>query len=646
MRRRFRPLALLAVPATLALTAGAAPTATWTPDAAFSPPDEAADGPTVALNGRGDAVAVWARQDPTHARVRAAYRPANGAWGAPIDVGLPQAASTPEPQVAIDAVGDAVAVWRQPAPAPAVWASLRPASSGVWGQAVALSTPGAAAFSDVQVAMDGRGDAVAVWVRTDPTPQGLRTVVQGAFSRVETGWGAAVDLSQPGGVETPAVAIGAASGIAVAVWTRAGRSNDSVEGVRGWAPGNAWQVPLDLSAPGADAGSPAVAVAPQGDAVATWSLDVGPSSTVEARTLPLAAGGWLPAADLPRPGTALATDPRLAADGRGGFTAVWWGFSTPGARYGVGAARLAAATAAWSPPADVSPAGRDAFSPQVALDARGDAVAIWRTPTPGTAGTDWHVAAATRATSAATWQPGVGLIDELNGDGEALGVDAGGGAVVLAARQDGKTDTVRIATLGAGGPSLGALRMPASGVRGRRVAFSVAPADVWTPRQPTRWRFGDGDGATGDHVTHVYRHRGRYRVHVTATNALGASTTATGTIVVAAAPSLTRVTQTHRRWRRAGSPARGRAAPVGTTFSVTLDVPARVRLAFSRLVRGRPIRAAAAVIAVRAGRTRIPCDGRVGARRLRPGRYAVAITATDAAGRASPPAVLRFRIVR
>jgi hypothetical protein len=256
------------------------------------------------------------------------------------------------------------------------------------------------------------------------------------------------------------------------------------------------------------------------------------------------------------------------------------------------------------------------------------------------------VAAATRATSAATWQPALGLIDEVNGDGEALGVDAGGRAVVLASRADGKTATLRIAALGGDGPSLHALRIPAGGVRGRRVAFSVAPVDSWTPRQPTRWTFGDGGTATGDHVTHVYRHRGRYRVHVAATNALGASTTATGAIVVAAAPSLTHVTQAHRLWRRAGSSARGRPAPVGTTFSVTLDVPARVHLAFSRLVRGRPIRAAALVVAVRAGRTRIPCGGRVGARRLRPGRYAVAITATDAAGRTSRAVLLRFRIVR
>jgi multidrug resistance efflux pump len=70
-----------------------------------------------------------------------------------------------------------------------------------------------------------------------------------------------------------------------------------------------------------------------------------------------------------------------------------------------------------------------------------------------------------------------------------------------------------------------------------------------------------------------------------------------------------------------------------------------VRLTFSRLVRSRRLRAAAATVAARAGRTRIPCDGRVGARRLRPGRYAVAITAIDAAGRASRTTVLRFRIV-
>jgi hypothetical protein len=131
-------------------------------------------------------------------------------------------------------------------------------------------------------------------------------------------------------------------------------------------------------------------------------------------------------------------------------------------------------------------------------------------------------------------------------------------------------------------------------------------------------------------------------VRATATNALGESTTATRTIVIAAAPMLTRVAQSHRVWRRPGSSAHGRPRPVGTTFSLALDERARVRLAVSRVVRGRLVRRATIAFAGRAGVNR----RRFAGRRLTPGRYVVAVTATDAAGRVSRTALLRFRIVR
>jgi hypothetical protein len=200
---------------------------------------------------------------------------------------------------------------------------------------------------------------------------------------------------------------------------------------------------------------------------------------------------------------------------------------------------------------------------------------------------------------------------------------------------------VRASSLDAAGPALGAVHVPAVGTLGRPTAFAVAPVDLWT-LAPTRWTFGDGASAIGERVAHAYRHRGRFRVRVTATNALGEATAVTRTVVVAAAPSLTRVAQAHRVWRRPGSSAQGRPRPVGTTFSLTLGERARVRLAFSRVIRGRLVPRLAIAFAGRAGVNR----RRFAGRRLGPGRYVVAVTATDAAGRVSHTVLLRFRIVR
>ena len=102
-------------------------------------------------------------------------------------------------------------------------------------------------------------------------------------------------------------------------------------------------------------------------------------------------------------------------------------------------------------------------------------------------------------------------------------------------------------------------------------------------------------------------------------------------------------------------------------FRFTLNVPARVTLAFTRRIHGRrvsgrcvsetgrnrharsclrTVTVATLTIAGHAGRNRITFDGRLRQRRsLAPGRYAVVLRATDGAGRHSARRTLRFTIV-
>ena len=135
-------------------------------------------------------------------------------------------------------------------------------------------------------------------------------------------------------------------------------------------------------------------------------------------------------------------------------------------------------------------------------------------------------------------------------------------------------------------------------------------------------------------------------------------------------PVLTSVAQSHSSWRvgsRAASIAR-RRAPVGTTFSFSLNEPARVTLAFTEALPGRRVHGHC-VAAKRANRHRHACrravsrgtltfsahsgadaisfQGRLSSsHKLTPGSYSLAITATDAGGRRSATARLAFRIVR
>jgi hypothetical protein len=137
----------------------------------------------------------------------------------------------------------------------------------------------------------------------------------------------------------------------------------------------------------------------------------------------------------------------------------------------------------------------------------------------------------------------------------------------------------------------------------------------------------------------------------------------------AQAPLISEASESNRRWRAGNALARltRKRVPLGTTFSFTLNASASVRFAFSRIVPGRRVRGrcvaasgrnrharacnrkvdvAATVLAAHAGRNRLSFQGRVTAsKKLRPGRYTLVLTATNAAGQSSAPVALSFTIV-
>ncbi len=171
-----------------------------------------------------------------------------------------------------------------------------------------------------------------------------------------------------------------------------------------------------------------------------------------------------------------------------------------------------------------------------------------------------------------------------------------------------------------------------------------------------------------------------YHFHVVATNSMGSVSTPDQTFTTLPAPTrlnpgptLTAVRQSAERWREGGKLARisakrhkRRRPPVGTTFSFSLNEAATVTLRFSRHSSGRKVgkrclapsrrhrrgkrcrRTAAAgsiSFVAHAGEDRVFFDGRLSAsKRLAPGRYTVAILASNAGGSSS--ARLSFTIVR
>lgn len=148
-----------------------------------------------------------------------------------------------------------------------------------------------------------------------------------------------------------------------------------------------------------------------------------------------------------------------------------------------------------------------------------------------------------------------------------------------------------------------------------------------------------------------------------------AGTTTATTTTITPPPSITHLSQSHRRWREGAKRARLAGAgtpPIGTTFRFALNESATTRFTFRQLVPGRKVngkcvaqtaanrRRAACRRAVRrgslsfsatAGEHRLVFQGRLsGTRKLRPGAYWVTVTAINAVGQRAARA-LAFTIV-
>lgn len=155
---------LVALGTSMLPLSGSSGTGTFDTPVDLSAAGSDAEDPQVAINDASAAVVVWFRDDGSHARVQVSSRTGTGAsFGAPVDLSA-AGGHAYDPQVAINASGDAVVVWvRDDGSDARVQVSSRSGAGGSFGAPVDLSVAGQDAEKP-QVALD---DAVVVWHRSD-----------------------------------------------------------------------------------------------------------------------------------------------------------------------------------------------------------------------------------------------------------------------------------------------------------------------------------------------------------------------------------------------------------------------------------------------------------------------------------------------
>ena len=469
----------------------------------------------LALTPQGDLVAAWTRRDATGLyRVEASTRAAGGTFSAPREVGLASLDADPfdglhqipspvEVEVADD--GTPVIAWIGTVNGKRVVQ----AAVGT-GAAVNVSGLGQDART-VKLAMNGAGEAVAVWTRSN----GTDFIAQAAIRPAGGAFGAAQDLSVTGKTAlNPDVAIDP-RGNAVAVWANNATGLSVIQAATRAANANftAPAAALNLSAAGADAKAPDVALDAQGRATAIWQR--GNSIQSAARNT---GGAFGTVEDLGATNFVNAR-PQVAVDGANAAVAVWLNKNLVQS-----ASRPSGAS--FGDVQDVSaPGAAGNIGPQVAVDAAGSARAIWIGN------------AATGSVDTALRPPGrqFGGVDSLLaadsfGNTPRLDVDELGNAAAIFPRNPlAKADgfTAQLAAFDGSSPVLRDVSVTPTGV-------SAAPFDVWSP-VTTTWDFGDGTSGAGETLAHAFA-PGSFTVTARARDQFGHEAVATRPLTIAAAP--------------------------------------------------------------------------------------------------------------
>ena len=483
------------------------------------------------LDSQGNATAAWTTNVSTpafHNVVMSAYRPAGGTWSAPVQVSAPvdEADNSEMADLGVAADGTVTAVWsigKSSGPF-SVKASSR-APGGAWSEPATLLSGASTFFPLPQVAVDPAGNATAVWRRFPGGPFVLEASTRAAGSAT---WSAPETLDTNSGAHD--VAAGA-DGTVVAVWAF---DDGGVQRIRARvrAPAGGWASPVTLSSPGTgDSSSPQVGAGGNGGFTVVWDRGTGAPNTYYVQANTRAANGfWAGATDV-SVASLYSPGPDVAMDAAGNATAVWHRYD--GVSFYLRASQRPAG-GSWTPPVDVSAATQTFNGTALAMDAAGTTRLAWSAFEGG-----HYVVRTVGSAFQGPWSAPVPLSNPTEDTFRlALAVDPVGNAVLAWERSPSAGNgIVEALGLDGAGPTVSAFSAPPTAPSGTTLTYAANATDAWSAVTGYSWSFGDGASAAGPIVSHAYAAAGSYPVTLTVTDAVGNTTTRSATTTVTAVPS-------------------------------------------------------------------------------------------------------------
>ena len=338
------------------------------PVALASYPAEYASDAEVAINSAGDAVATWVHYDTADTRqvLVSRYSPGSG-WGAVMEVspGIGNAVRV-TPQVAIDPQGNVIVLWQQYDNGEGVSKSYarRYADASGWDDSQFIGRGVV-----TQLAFDGSGVAQALGTRLDDVTRRYNLY---AYRQLPgASWTATlIDADAQTDVGEHHLAL-SPSGLAVAAWWRGTNLY-----VSRYASGS-WGRPVIISPLSNANGHPRVAINDAGQAIAVWPQwddAAGVTGIHASRCSPQGVWG-VEEPIVTVPAGMSATAPRVVLDGNGNGVAVWQ------QRDSFTETRIYANHSTphngWEAPEMIGGDTARAVAPNLAMDGRGNAIAVW-----------------------------------------------------------------------------------------------------------------------------------------------------------------------------------------------------------------------------------------------------------------------------
>ena len=638
MRRRTSGVLALVLGAAVLSTVPSAQSATWLPGVSAS--GETSDvrrvgDPQVVVDAAGAATAVWwvirtVDDGFFTIDVQTSTRAAGAADYGPVQtLGVGD-----EPKVALHPDGAVTLAWDD---GPTTWASTREQGGSTFPMPEIVASAPDTSVGPPNLSVDGAGNVWASW-RSQDDPFGAPhiEICWTARRDAETGsWGAPEPFAEGSGVNDCLLEAATDGSVTYAWAVEVDSGGDDFE-----------QVWTRTRAPGGELGDPSLDDYTPGELGHLALTDNAAGATALSWTRTGAAGADLQVAVRATTDGSFGTHYDLSGDepvegavalvlDEAGRVTGGWAADLAGV-FGVTRASDGTVSVA---PLDVGtePVGRiDAV-----VDAHGAVTLAWRYD----AGS--FALRSSRRPAQGAFETPTTLTDVADGLSyePALGVAPSGDVSVVYGFQPAVGSSVRhvrAQVLDVNAPTLTAT-VPTAGTIGSALSMTASSSDLWGPVSVT-WDFGDdGTTATGTSASHAYAGAGSFTVRVTATDASGNSTVVTRNVSVAAATAVGD--------RTPPVLSRVRLAPDllptghGATLKVTSTEAGRlVGVVERRRTNGHWRQVGTKSWSLVVGRSSKTFYGKAARLRLDAGKHRVRLVATDAAGNASSPVVVRFRV--